>query len=111
MNKPIPYGRQNITQSDIDAVVETLKADFLTQGPEILNFERKFAEYLGVKYAVAVANGTAALHLSVLALGLNPGDKVITTPITFSASANCIQYVGAEAVFVDIDPKTYLLDI
>jgi UDP-4-amino-4,6-dideoxy-N-acetyl-beta-L-altrosamine transaminase len=107
----IPYGRQNITEEDIQAVVETLKSDYLTQGPKILEFERAFAEYIGSKYAVAVANGTAALHLNTLALGVKPGDKVITTPITFAASANCVRYCGGEVVFADIDPDTYLLHI
>jgi hypothetical protein len=111
MMQPIPYGRQNITQEDIDAVVETLKSDYLTQGPKIFEFESAFATYVGSKYAVAVSNGTAALHLSVMALNVNPGDKVITTPITFAASANCIRYCGGEVVFGDIDPLTYLLDI
>ena len=87
-HRPIPYGRQNITEEDIQAVVEVLKSDWLTQGPKIAEFEQAFAEYIGVKYAVAVANGTAALHLCTLALGVRPGDKVITTPITFAASAN-----------------------
>ena len=108
---PIPYGRQNITEEDILAVVETLKSDYLTQGPKILEFEKAFAAYIGCKYAVAVANGTAALHLNALALGVKPGDKVITTPITFAASANCVRYCGGEVVFADIDPDTYLLDI
>jgi hypothetical protein len=109
--KKIPYGRQNITEEDIQAVVEVLKSDFLTQGPTIKLFEEAFAEYVGAKYAVAVANGTAALHLNALALNVKPGDKVITTPITFVASANCIRYCGGEVVFADIDPTTYLLDI
>lgn len=109
--KPIPYGRQQITEEDISAVVEALQSDFLTQGPRIQEFERAFAEYIGCKYAVAVANGTAALHLSALSLDVKPGDKVITTPITFAASANCIQYCGGEVVFADIDPKSYLLDV
>ena len=109
--KAIPYGRQNITQSDIDAVSEVLRSDFLTQGPEIEKFEKAFAAYIGSKYAVAVANGTAALHLCALALNVKPGDKVITTPITFAASANCVRYAGGEVVFADIDPTTYLLDI
>ena len=108
---PIPYGRQNITQEDIDAVVETLKSDFLTQGPKIQQFEEAFAAYIGVKYAVSVSNGTAALHLSTLALDVKPGDKVITSPITFVASANCIRYCGGEVIFGDIDPISYLLDI
>jgi UDP-4-amino-4,6-dideoxy-N-acetyl-beta-L-altrosamine transaminase len=107
----IPYGRQNIDQDDIDAVVETLKADFLTQGPRIKKFEDEFAESVGSKFAVAISNATAGLHLSVLALGLQPGERVITTPITFAASANCIQYAGGEVWFADIDPDTYLLDI
>lgn len=111
MNKQIPYGRHHITQEDIDAVVEVLKSDYLTQGPRIAEFEKAFADYIGVKYAVAVANGTAALHLSVMALNVKPGDKVITTPITFAASANCVRYCGGDVVFADIDPGTYLLDI
>ncbi|MBP7077022.1 MAG: UDP-4-amino-4,6-dideoxy-N-acetyl-beta-L-altrosamine transaminase, partial [Bacteroidales bacterium] len=109
--KPIPYGRQHITDDDINAVVETLKSDFLTQGPRIAAFEEAFADYTGSKYAVAVANGTAALHLCTLALGVKKGDKVITTPITFAASANCVRYCGGEVVFADINPETYLLDI
>ena len=111
MMKPIPYGRQNITQADIEAVVETLKSDFLTQGPKIKEFEEAFASYVGSKYAVAVANGTAALHLCTLALNVTNGEKVITTPITFAASANCVRYCGGEVVFGDIDPITYLVDI
>ncbi len=109
--KPIPYGRQNIDKNDIDAVVAVLKSDFLTQGPKVQEFEKKFAEYIGSKYAVAVNNATAGLHLSVLALNLKKGDRVITSPITFAASANCIRYVGAEVWFADINPNTYLLDI
>jgi UDP-4-amino-4,6-dideoxy-N-acetyl-beta-L-altrosamine transaminase len=108
---PIPYGRQHITDADIQAVVDTLKSDYLTQGPRIPEFEEAFAEYVGAKYAVAVANGTAALHLNCLALGVQPGDKVITTPITFAASANCVRYCGGEVDFADIDPETYLLDL
>jgi UDP-4-amino-4,6-dideoxy-N-acetyl-beta-L-altrosamine transaminase len=109
--KLIPYGRQHITEEDIQAVVETLKSDYLTQGPKILEFEKAFADYIGCKYAVAVANGTAALHLNTLALGVKPGVKVITTPITFAASANCVRYCGGEVVFADIEPESYLLDI
>ena len=108
---PIPYGKQNITDDDIQAVIETLKSDYLTQGPKIAEFEDAFANYVGSKYAVAVANGTAALHLCVLALDVKSGDKVITTPITFAASANCIRYAGGEVVFGDINPDTYLLDL
>ncbi|MFN3754482.1 UDP-4-amino-4,6-dideoxy-N-acetyl-beta-L-altrosamine transaminase [Flavobacterium sp.] len=110
MNKSIPYGRQHITQDDIEAVITTLQSDFLTQGPKIAEFEEAFAGYIGSKYAVAVANGTAALHLCTLALEVKPGQKVITTPITFAASANCVRYCGGEVVFADIDPETYLLD-
>lgn len=108
---PIPYGKQEITDADINAVVDALKHDFLTQGPRVKAFEEAFAEYVGSKFAVAVANGTAALHLCALALGVSGDDKVITTPITFAASANCIRYCGGEIVFADIDPDTYLLDI
>jgi len=111
MNKMIPYGRQNITSDDINTVIETLKSDYLTQGPKIAEFEKAFAEYVDSKFAVAVSNGTAALHLNALALGVKPGDKIITTPITFAASANCVRYCGGEVIFADIDPKTYLLDI
>lgn len=110
-NKMIPYGRQEITDEDINAVISTLKSDYLTQGPKINEFEIAFANYIGSKYAVAVSNGTAALHLCALSIGIKKGDKVITSPITFSASANCIRYCGAQVVFVDIDPKTYLLDL
>ena len=107
----IPYGRQHITDADIDAVVKVLKSDYLTQGPVIEQFERAFAEYVGSKYAVAVSNGTAALHLCAMAMNLKPGQKVITSPITFAATANCIRYCGGEVVFADIDPETYLLDL
>jgi UDP-4-amino-4,6-dideoxy-N-acetyl-beta-L-altrosamine transaminase len=109
--KKIPYGRQNIDQNDIDAVVLTLQSDYLTQGPKVREFESKFAEYVGANYAVAVNNATSGLHLSVLALNLSKGDRVITTPITFAASANCIRHAGGEVWFADIDPDTYLLDI
>ncbi|MFH4963804.1 UDP-4-amino-4,6-dideoxy-N-acetyl-beta-L-altrosamine transaminase [Gaetbulibacter sp. M235] len=110
-NKIIPYGRQYIEQDDIDAVVKALNADFLTQGPKVKEFEEKFAEYIGVKYAVAVNNATSGLHLAVLALGLKKGERVITTPITFAASANCVRYTGGEVWFADIDPDTYLLSL
>jgi UDP-4-amino-4,6-dideoxy-N-acetyl-beta-L-altrosamine transaminase len=109
--KKIPYGRQSIDQKDIDAVVSTLQSDYLTQGPKVRDFESKFAEYVGAKFAVAVNNATSGLHLSVLALNLSKGDRVITTPITFAASANCVRYAGGEVWFADIDPNTYLLDI
>ncbi|SDJ33026.1 hypothetical protein SAMN04487898_102281 [Pedobacter sp. ok626] len=107
----IPYGRQNITNDDIDVVIAALKSDYLTQGPNVLEFEEAFAKYVGSNYAVAVSNGTAALHLCALALNVGKGDKVITTPITFAASANCIRYCGGDVIFSDIDPQTYLLDI
>ncbi|MCL8006640.1 UDP-4-amino-4,6-dideoxy-N-acetyl-beta-L-altrosamine transaminase [Gelidibacter japonicus] len=109
--KNIPYGRQQIDQDDIDAVIETLKSDFLTQGPKIEAFEKAFAAYVDVKYAVAVSNATAGLHIANMALGVKEGDRIITTPITFAASANASRYCGAEVWFADIDPDTYLLDI
>jgi UDP-4-amino-4,6-dideoxy-N-acetyl-beta-L-altrosamine transaminase len=109
--KVIPYGRQNITEADIDAVITVLKSDYLTQGPAIFEFEKQFASYVDAKYAVAVSNGTAALHLCAMALNVNSNSRVITTPITFSASANCVRYCGGEVYFADIDPDTFLLDI
>lgn len=110
-NRKIPYGRQNIEKDDLEAVQNTLLADFLTQGPKVEEFEKRFSSYVGSKYAVAVSNATAGLHLSVLALGLKKNERVITTPITFAATANCIRYAGGEVWFADIDPETYLLDI
>ncbi len=107
----IPYGKQNITEQDINAVVEVLKSTYLTQGPKVAEFENAFAKYIGCKYAVAVSNGTAALHLCAMALNVGPGDKIITTPITFAASANCVRYCGGDVVFSDIDTNTFLLDI
>ena len=95
------YGKQSIGQSDIDAVVEVLKSDFLTQGPAIEKFEKYVAEYCGVKYAVAVTNATSALHIACLAAGLGKGDVLWTSPITFTASANCGRYCGADVDFVD----------
>lgn len=109
--KIIPYGRQNITEEDVQIVVEALKAPLITQGPKIAEFEEAFAEYIGCKYAVAVTNGTAALHLAAMALKVDENSKVITTPITFAASSNCIRYCGGEVVFADIDPATTLMDI
>lgn len=109
--KIIPYGKQEITEDDIHAVVETLKSDFLTQGPAIAQFEEAFAHYVGSNYAIAVSNGTAALHLAVMALGIEPGDIVICTPITFVASINCVRYCGGEVLFADIDPETHLIDL
>ena len=111
MTNSIPYGKQSITPEDISAVTEALLSENLTQGPLISAFEENFAKYIGCKYAVAVANGTAALHLCTIALGVKAGDKVITTPITFAATANCVRFVGGEVVFCDINPETYLLDI
>jgi UDP-4-amino-4,6-dideoxy-N-acetyl-beta-L-altrosamine transaminase len=107
----IPYGRQHITDEDIQAVVDVLKSDYLTQGPKVQEFEEAFAEYVGAKYAVAVNNGTAALHLANLVMGVQPGKKVITTPITFAATANAVLYCGGEVDFVDIEPGTYLPDL
>ncbi len=109
--KPIPYGKQHITDEDIKAVVDVLHSSNLTQGPKIKEFEQAFCEYVGAQHGIAVSNGTAALHLSAIALNVKPGDKVITTPITFVASANCVRYCGGEVVFADIDPETFLLDI
>ncbi|AFK01553.1 UDP-4-keto-6-deoxy-N-acetylglucosamine4-aminotra nsferase [Emticicia oligotrophica DSM 17448] len=107
----IPYGKQHITDEDIAAVIETLQSPFLTAGPKVAEFEAAFANYVGSKYAVAVANGTAALHISCMALGVNASSKVITTPITFSASANCVKYCGGEVYFADVDADTVLLDV
>ncbi len=107
----IPYGKQNITDEDIQAVSDVLRDDFLTQGPRIAQFETDFGQYINNELSVAVSNGTAALHLAILSFGLKPGDKVITTPITFAASANCVEYAGGEVIFADIDPKTYLIDL
>lgn len=110
MNR-IPYGKQQITPEDLKAVTETLQADYLTQGPKIAIFEQDFAAYIGSKYAVALANGTAALHLCAMALNVDSQTNVITTPITFAASANCVRYCGGHVYFADIDPETYTLDV
>lgn len=107
----IPYGKQWIDEDDIQAVIEVLKSDFLTTGPKVAEFERVVASYVGTKYAVAVSNGTAALHCACHAAGIGIGDEVITTPMTFAASANCILYCGAKPVFADIDSKTYNIDV
>ncbi len=107
----IPYGRQEITQSDIDAVVSILKSDFLTQGPVVPQFELAVQTHVGSKYSVAVNSATSALHIACLALGLGPGDYLWTTPISFVASANCGLYCGAQIDFVDIDPLTYNMSI
>lgn len=103
----IPYGRQDITQADIDAVVEVLKSDFLTQGPMVPHFEKTISDYTGAGYALAMNSATSALHVACLALGLGEGDWLWTSPITFVASANCGLYCGAKVDFVDIDPRTY----
>ncbi|MET3053300.1 UDP-4-amino-4,6-dideoxy-N-acetyl-beta-L-altrosamine transaminase [Pseudomonas alkylphenolica] len=105
----IPYGRQDITQADIDAVVSVLQSDFLTQGPMVPRFEQQVAEHVGATYALAVNSATSALHIACLALGLGPGDRLWTTPVTFVASANCGLYCGAQVDFVDIDSRTYNL--
>lgn len=106
----IPYGRQTIEDDDIDSVIEVLKSDYLTTGPKIAEFEKSVADYVGAKYAVAISNGTSALHAACFAAGIGPGDEVITTPITFAASSNCVLYCGGTPVFADIDPKTYNID-
>ena len=106
----IPYGRQCVSEEDIQAVVQVLRSDWLTQGPTVEKFENAVAEYCGVRYAVAVANGTAALHLAALAAGFGTDDEVITSPITFVASANCIAYTGAKPVFADICSQTCCID-
>jgi len=106
----ISYGKQSIDQVDIDSIVKILKGDWLTQGPAVGKFEQDLQNYFGAKYVCALSNGTAALHLAGLALGWQPGDIVITTPITFLATANCIVYAGATPDFVDIDPETYTID-
>jgi UDP-4-amino-4,6-dideoxy-N-acetyl-beta-L-altrosamine transaminase len=105
----IPYGRQEVTQGDIDSVVEILRSEWLTQGPAVPAFEAAVAQYAGVVHAVAVNSATSALHLACLALGLGPGDRLWTSPNTFVASANCARYCGAEVDFVDINPRTYNL--
>jgi UDP-4-amino-4,6-dideoxy-N-acetyl-beta-L-altrosamine transaminase len=106
----IPYGRQSIDEEDIQAVAEVLRSDYLTTGPKVEEFEKVVADYVGAKYAVAVSNGTAALHIACLAAGIGPGDEVITTPITFAASANCVLYCGGTPVFADIKKDTYNID-
>lgn len=111
MSAMIPYGRQDISESDIQAVVEVLRSDFLTQGPVVPAFENTVAKYCGAKHAVAVNSATSALHIACLALGIGKGDIVWTSPITFVASANCALYCGAEVDFVDIDPRTYNLSV
>ena len=108
--KKIYYGKQTIEDDDIKAVVDTLKGPLITCGPRVDELEEKLCEYTGAKYAVAVSNGTAALHCACIAAGIGPGDEVITTPMTFAASANCVLYCGARPVFADINPETYNID-
>lgn len=109
--KEIPYAHQYIDADDISEVAKILRSDWLSQGPKVREFEETLCKHTGAKYAVAVSSGTAALHLSMIALGIGKGNRVITSPITFSASANCALYVGAKPLFVDIDDRTYHLDI
>src|SRR3954470_23243095 len=106
----IPYGRQSVDDDDIAAVIEVLKGDWLTQGPAVERFEEGLAAVTGARFAVAFANGTAALHGAAAAAGLGAGDVVVTSPLSFIASANCARYVGATPAFVDIDPATLNLD-
>lgn len=110
MKKIIPYGKQWIDQDDINSVVDALKSDWLTTGPKVAEFEKRFSKYVGAKYAIAVSSGTAALHTAAFAAGINKGDDVITTPMTFAASANCVLYQDGKPVFADIDKKTYNID-
>ncbi len=107
----IPYGKQDINQNDIDAVLEALKSDFITQGPRIPTFEKSLTDYTGAKHGVAVSSATAALHIACHALGVEKGDIVWTSPVTFVASANCARYCGADVDFVDIDPATYNMSV
>lgn len=106
----IYYGRQWVDEDDIQAVAEVLRGNLITCGPKVLEMERNLEAYTGAKYAVAVSNGTAALHCACMAAGIGPGDEVITTPLTFAASANCVLYCGGRPVFADIDPETYNID-
>ena len=107
----IPYGRQTITEADVDALINVLKSPYLTQGPVVPSFEQEVASLVKAKYAVAVNSATSALHIACLALGLGPGDYLWTTPITFVASANCGLYCGAKVDFVDIDPLSGLISL
>lgn len=106
----LPYGRQQIDDDDVAAVVEVLRSDWLTTGPKVDEFERAFAECVGAEHAVAVSNGTAALHCAAYAAGIGTGDEVIVSPMTFAASANCVLYQGGTPVFADVEPGTLLLD-
>ena len=106
----LPYGRQWVNEEDIEAVVEVLRSDWLTTGPRVSEFERVFADFVGVQEAVAVCNGTAALHAAAYAAGIGPGDEVVLPPITFVATANCVVFQGGTPVFADVDPDTLLID-
>ncbi|CDQ20646.1 UDP-4-amino-4,6-dideoxy-N-acetyl-beta-L-altrosamine transaminase [Halobacillus karajensis] len=106
----LPYGRQSIDDQDIESVVAALQSDYITTGPEIDAFEKGLADYVGASYAVAFSNGTAALHAACFAAGITNGDEVITTPLTFVASANCVLYTGGKPVFADVNPKTYNIE-
>src|SRR5271168_2203398 len=108
--KMLPYGRQSLEDSDIEAVVEVLKSDWLTTGPKVGEFEERFAAWVGARHAISFSSGTAALHGAAFAAELGPGDEAITTPMTFCATANCILYQGATPVFADVSPDTLNLD-
>jgi UDP-4-amino-4,6-dideoxy-N-acetyl-beta-L-altrosamine transaminase len=105
----LPYGRQSIDESDIEAVADVLRSDYLTTGPAVDAFESAFAKAVAAPHAIACANGTAALHLAMMALNVGPGDAVIVPTITFLATANCARYCGADVIFADVDPKTALM--
>ena len=107
----LAYGKQKIDEDDINSVVKVLKGDYLTTGPIVNEFENSVAKYVGTKYAVAVSNGTAALHMACYAAGISEGDEVLVPAITFAASSNCVLYCGGKPVFIDIDPKSYNIDI
>lgn len=109
-SKKIYYGKHEVTQEDVEAVCNVLKGDYLTQGPAIAEFEKDLASFTNADYAVAVANGTAALHVACIAAGIGPGDEVITSPLTFAASANCVLYCGGTVVFADVKEDTYEID-
>ena len=102
----LPYGRHHVDEADIEAVVAALRSEWLTTGPAVDEFEAAFAKAVGVSHAVAVSSGTAALHAAAFAAGIGPGDEVITTPLTFAASANCVRYLGGTVKFADVRPDT-----
>ncbi len=106
----IPIAKPSISEDEKEAVLDVLSSGILTKGDNIDEFERKFSDYLGIKHAITVNSGTAALHMAVMSLGLKDGDEVITTPFSFASSSNCLLYTRAKPVFVDIDPKTYNID-